>query len=436
MKNISLLAAFLLILSITPFMMAGLPAILPIPQGNIPDEPALYEGTPTSTAFSFVSMSDAHIEPVNFAATVNQAASLNPDLIIFNGDLENEGVINTQMDPMIADLKNAGVFNQTFLVRGNHDDYVSGSASLWENYFETVPNIKTLPAGVTDYVSLDSNSDYLNYSFIYGNAMFIGLDVPGDADLLTSAELNFLDARLIYAESQGLTHAFIFFHGPLYCVESVHCNCSTKSDASCTPSALVSVINNHPIVSATFHGHEHVLGWVHMDNTRVAGLTGSFEEFITSPSGGWTYNAYLYPNRMDYTYLDMGSSQGFAAISVDGASFTYSIYKVGTTLPVWSKAFYKAGVITPTPSVTPTATSTPTSTPTPVTAFAPVSTASPIALLASHAVLSAMSPASPDLATRPNDTSASLSVGAIAFQPEFARVVISASLVLIFRDTS
>ena len=294
-----------------------------------------------SGVFSFVSIGDAQAESANFALTVNQIATLHHNLLIFNGDMENYGVVSTEMNPMITALKNASLFNQTFLVRGNHDDHVSGSAALWETYFEVSPFIRILPAGVSEYLSLNSSSDYLNYSFIYGNAMFIGQVVPGNVDLLTSTQISFLDARLTYAESKGLIHAFIYFHGPLYCVESTHCNCSTKADGSCTPAALVSVINRHPIVSATFHGHEHILGWTHMDNSRVAGLTGRFEQFITSPSGGWTYNSYLFPNRMDYTYMDMGISQGFATISVNGNSFTFSIYKTGTTSPVWSKIFTK-----------------------------------------------------------------------------------------------
>jgi hypothetical protein len=96
-------------------------------------------------------------------------------------------------------------------------------------------------------------------------------------------------------------------------------------------------------VSATFHGHEHVLGWVHMDNTRVSSLTHPYEQFFTSPSGGGSYTSYLYPARMDYNYYPMASSgeTGFAMITVNGSSFTINIYKVGITAPVWSKTFTK-----------------------------------------------------------------------------------------------
>ena len=326
--------------------------------------------------FRFISWGDAQDENGNLSVTANQANTLNPAFTIFNGDLENDGVVSSRMDIMTAAFGN--LYPETFLIRGNHDDHVSGSASLWENYFAALN--RPLPAGVTNYTALDSSSTYLTYSFDYANSRFIGIDVPGDADLLTSSELTFLDNRLTNAESLGLTHAFIFFHGPEYCVESTHCTCTSANDGSCTPSAFVNIINKHPIVSATFHGHEHILGWVHMDNTRVAGLTHSYEEFLTSPSGGWTYNDYVYPARMDYYYPDMGTSQGFAAIDVNGASFTLSFYKVGTTAAVWSKTFTKSGVaptntpatatwtttFTPTKTFTPTLTrtSTPTKTPT------------------------------------------------------------------------
>ena len=62
--------------------------------------------------------------PAYFATTVNDIAALNPALVLFNGDLENNGFVTTEMNPMVADLKNANLFNKTYLVRGNADDHV------------------------------------------------------------------------------------------------------------------------------------------------------------------------------------------------------------------------------------------------------------------------------------------------------------------------
>ena len=326
---------------LSPFLGKGIPGgVLPVAAQD--NSFALYLPLVTKPpdSFTFASMGDAHASPSAFAITVNQLSTLDPDFVIFNGDLEHDGVVSTEMDPLIADLKNAGLYDQFFPVRGNHDDHVAGSADLWENYLEAAPNLRIFPTGVNEYASLDSSSDTLNYSFIYENSMFIGLDTPDNVDDLTSAQLAFLDSRLTYAEIMGLVHAFIYFHSPVYCVESKHCSCSIRTDSSCTPSALVTVINYHPIISAFFHGHEHILGWTHMDDTRLAGLTGSFEEFLTSPSGTSTYNSNLYPARMDYTY--MGTETVFATITVTGNSFTVNFYKTGTTDPVWTRIFTKS----------------------------------------------------------------------------------------------
>jgi hypothetical protein len=103
-----------------------------------------------------------------------------------------------------------------------------------------------------------------------------------------------------------------------------------------------------------------------MSSARVAGLTREYEQFITSPSGGSSYNQSLFggtssTTRMDYVYSNMAdNTQGFATIDINGPSFTFSIYKVGTTSPVWSKTFTKSGaatsISTPTPIKIPTQT--------------------------------------------------------------------------------
>ena len=332
---------------------------------------ALFLPIYAQTSFRFASMGDAHVETANFTQTVNQIRTLNPNLIIFNGDLENDGVVNTEMDPMINVI--GDLLNKTFLVRGNHDDHLSGSAALWENYFiGKYGTTRTLPAGASNYVAIDSSSTYLTYSFNYGNSIFIGLDSNQYGDPPTSAQLTFLDQRLTYAEGAGLTHAFIFVHPPEYCVESTHCSCTTAT--GCGPSSsFISIINKHPIVSATFHGHEHILAWVHMSSTRVPGLTHAYEEFITSPAG-MPYSFTPYPARMDY-YNYSSSQPAFGSIDINGSSFTVSFYHSGTTTPVWTSTFTK-GVVNPTTN--PTATPAPTATPVPTATPHPTSTSSPV----------------------------------------------------------
>ncbi len=328
--------------NVTATKMAPLAATTPVLTQVAANVPA---GTVSPTInpemFSFVSLGDVLSEAANFSAKVTQIATLRPNLVLFNGGLEIKGAVNTEINPQIISIKNAGLFNQTFFVRGNHVNGSSGSSALWESTFPTSPDGKILPSGITEFVSLDSSPENLNYGFIYGNSMFIELEVPGDADLLTTDQLTFLDARLTYAESKGLIHAFIFFHGPLYCVESTNCDCFTRVDASCAPSGLVSILDKHPIVSASFHGHEHILGWTHPQDDKVEELTTGQDVLPTPPSDGSTYNPYLYPARMDYNYMDVGSSQGFAVISVNGTSFSINFYKIGSNAPLWVKTFTK-----------------------------------------------------------------------------------------------
>jgi len=145
------------------------PTPLPPTATDTPLPTATFTRTPTITltpsitstidpgSFMFASMGDAQAEVNRFTTTVNKISSLNPNFVIFNGDLENDGVTSTEMNSMTSILKNANLFNQTFAVRGNHDDHTAGSAALWENYFETAPNLRVFPAGVSNYVSLDSS---------------------------------------------------------------------------------------------------------------------------------------------------------------------------------------------------------------------------------------------------------------------------------------
>ncbi len=94
-----------------------------------------------------------HTTTPYFAATVDQLATLNPALVMVNGDLEDNGFSSTEMNPLLAYLKTDNLYNKTFMIRGNHDDKIDGSAAGWESYFETSPNIPTRPAYVVNKVA-------------------------------------------------------------------------------------------------------------------------------------------------------------------------------------------------------------------------------------------------------------------------------------------
>jgi hypothetical protein len=160
---------------------------------------------------------------------------------------------------------------------------------------------------------------------------------------MTGRQITFLDQDLTAAEGRKLTHAFLFFHGPVYAV-SGHTSCAVRSCAT-TPTViqLIAVLNRHPIVSAIFNGHEHLQAYVHMDNTRVPEITHPFEEFITGSAGAALHNC-----AKTYRYDACDSVPGFATILVDGPRFTVTQYMQGESAPIRMYLFTKTS-LAPTP---------------------------------------------------------------------------------------
>ncbi|MGD9148174.1 MAG: Ig-like domain-containing protein, partial [Anaerolineae bacterium] len=285
-----------------------------------------------SDAFRFVSWGDTKNARDELAALSNQAALLNPNLTIYEGDLESDGFtlsgMNAWRDAMNGYSDN-GMFDKTLPVRGNHD---RNNTAGWQSYYDMQATAQAL--GATHYSALRED---LTYSFDYGNSHFIGVDVLGDADNLTSEQVSWIDSDLSAAEMRGLTHAFIYFHGPIYCLDG-HCSCTSRiCPLDPIVESLIEVLNNHSIVTATFHGHEHTNAYVQIDDTRIPEVTHSFEQFVTGSAGAGPNGCI--PERADYCL----PSNGFATVDVSGNSFTVSFYELGTSAPVKTMAFTKSG---------------------------------------------------------------------------------------------
>lgn len=104
------------------------------------------------------------------------------------------------------------------------------------------------------------------------------------------------------------------------------------------PTALVNVIDRHPIVSATFHGHEHTLAYTHLDGTRLTSLTHPVEEFAAN-AGVWHTHETV-AGRTDYSmtqgcpedsrgYCD-SPIHGFVVVDVSGSTYRVSAYRTYT----------------------------------------------------------------------------------------------------------
>jgi len=303
--------------------------------------------------FRFVSWADTKSSTSELSELSDQAVQLDPAFSIYEGDLEDSGFTASGMNDwkeamdgqLTGDTSPNGMFDIVFPVRGNHDD---SNTAGWQAYFDFQATADFV--GATNYTNMpgpegpeDLTYEDLSYSFDYQNAHFIGVDVTGDAGGITSAQINWIDDDLTAAEARGLTHAFIYFHGPIYCVDG-HCSCSER--VGCIDSSvetLIEVFNQHPIVSATFHGHEHTYAYTYIDETRVPaegsfeGVTHPFHQFITGSAGAGP--ASCDANRCDYNMAE----NGFVTVDVEGPNVTVTFYQLGSMVPVNTISYTKEG---------------------------------------------------------------------------------------------
>lgn len=223
-------------------------------------------------AFVFASWSDTQDNGVYSQNVAKKIATLNPNLVIFTGDLEDTGFSTSEMNTMVKAINgdttgttSTGLFNKTFLARGNHDNQRSGSATGWSDYLNN--QLKATNLGIRNYTELDSD---LTYSFDYDNSRFVAIDVP-DGGFLTTRQVDWVGARLTDAETNHseLVHAFIYFHIPIYFAEKSYIS-------SAKVQYFIQMTNNHPLLSAIFVGHIHQFHWYHIDSGKISGVTRHF----------------------------------------------------------------------------------------------------------------------------------------------------------------
>lgn len=303
----------------------GGPTSPPAPGPTNPPAPGDI-GTPMpNPTFKFVAWGDTkggtNVLESESKSIISQ--NLNPLFTLYAGDLCDSGpdsaCFATRKDAFNGDLTGAtsnGLFDKTFAIRGNHD---SSGGSVWQSGFNF--NNVASSIGATNYVEQTPD---MTYSFDYDNSHFVGIDNPCSnfnncAGDITSSQIAWLDQDLTNAENRGLKHAFLFWHGPAYPVDG-HC-CGGIS------SAMTTVLNKHPIVSAGFFGHEHIVEYTHLDSSVIPSLTCSFEQVISGGAGAGLYGL-TSGRKVDY-YL--GQIDGYTMVGVSGNDFDISFYKADGT---------------------------------------------------------------------------------------------------------
>jgi len=270
-----------------------------------------------SSSFRFIVWADTKTGTADFTTESNQAKALKPppNFTIYSGDLVESGFAAGPMATWKTAINggtNNGMFDISFVVRGNHDSTDPTGFAAFFNYDAVAATV-----GATNLTQQTKN---LTYSYDYGNSHFVAIDVPDDATLITAAQIAWADSDLAAAEARGLTHAFLNWHGPIYPVAE-HCCPSVP--------AVIDMLNKHPIVTATFHGHEHTNAHVRINKSRYPNCTHEFDEFIEGAAGAGPQTCQT--GRADDCF---GAKNGFAVMDVSGKTLTATIYYVGSTTPL------------------------------------------------------------------------------------------------------
>ncbi len=326
--NVLIISGVLILILLTSFVSAGLTDwlknLFEIKEKPLQGEVGELATLAGSTApFTFVSWGDTKSGRASLTTLSNQAKALNPKFTIYLGDLCDSfstSCIQGAWKTAINGGSNNGMFDISFPIRGNHD---SGNNAGWQSIFDLAGTANRV--GATNYNFMSGMEDIV-YSFDYGNSHFVGLDALGDATTLSNSQLTWLDTDLTNAESRGLLHAFIYFHGPIYCVDG-HCSCTTKICSSDrTNDRIINIINKHPIVSATFHGHEHLYAATYINNSRMPSSTHGFYQFVTGDAGAGPKPCDK-PARTDYCM----SGHGFTLVTVNNERVIVDFYRQGNT---------------------------------------------------------------------------------------------------------
>jgi len=147
--------------------------------------------SPTQTAFSFVVFGDTRSEPEMHRKVVSRVLSLSPGFALHLGDFVHDGSNASQWDTFFAVERDLLRQVPLFAVLGNHE----GASA---NYFAAF--------------HLPGNERW--YSFDYGDAHFVVLEVDGFADYsASSAQYAWLENDLA---STPRRWKFVFFHIPPY----------------------------------------------------------------------------------------------------------------------------------------------------------------------------------------------------------------------------
>lgn len=196
------------------------------------------------TRFSFVAFGDTRTQMRFHRAVVERILTLDPDFVLHTGDLVEHGYSSAEWQDFFDTERELMAHAPLFPTMGNHE----GNLSVYRDLFY-----------------LPGNERW--YSFDYGHAHFICLQVDNIADLTPEGEqIRWLQSDLASTDQPW---RIVFFHVPPYsCL-------GENQDEVRTRQALASLLTEHG-VQLVINGHHH-----NYQRLSVAGVT-----YVVTGGGG------------------------------------------------------------------------------------------------------------------------------------------------------
>ncbi len=260
------------------------------------DAPSTISLRSSSEYFPFVVVSDMHVGDQNkewHKSGVNQILSLNPGLVVVNGDMidgnpsDSVSKIGRMWSYFDLSFKNKIISAGIILIpsAGNHDPFLGKYVTFWESY---KPNVENLNGNYPKY-----------YSFDYKGSHFVIIYAP--VYTIDSQQMSWLISDLNSARGK-YNNIFVFGHMPLQqiCSQISHCPITLKPKDD-----LLKLFKDNGV---TFYsnGHHHAYN---KGSINGVDILSSGSMYVSYLSLGKTSSGGTYRQQPSFMFVDVKGSK-------------------------------------------------------------------------------------------------------------------------------
>ncbi len=260
--------------------------------------------TPASGApFVVAATGDGASGEANETKVVKLIASMNPNLLLYLGDVYEKGTFPEFYNYYGTQGTNFAQFRSiTDPTIGNHEYTNGGSAQDYFFYWDNVPSYYSFDAGGWHFVSLNANGSYVSDASNSPQYLWLAADLTAHANACT----------------------IVYYHEPLY-------NIGGERPATQMASIWSLMAQHH--VTIVLNGHDHdYQRWVPLDGQGKPSSTG-ITEFVAGGGGHGLQTISKTDSRVAFSSYANPATFGSLKLSLtsSAASFSY-VNTAGTTL--------------------------------------------------------------------------------------------------------